>query len=170
MLAASGLVDQIKNAMAGRDPADGSKLQADYCNAVKTYLEANMQIKFVCALVNPTGVPDPINAIGVTGTIKFPAFTFLPAPDLTTMGTLMHLALIGGIITLSDPSVVVPPIILNPAGQIILTPTGSSDPDISMNILATQILAGIQTTHIFPAPVPAVHAAFTGVITMAAIL
>lgn len=102
MLNGDDLAKKIFDTISGADPNEDGDIAGKYQRTIKAYLEENLEVQATFTGTNPaTGATKTCPA---TGTVSYPTFIFLPAPDNITFHTNLSLAVSGGIITYSDPT------------------------------------------------------------------
>jgi hypothetical protein len=179
MIESSKFVDILYSEFGNSEYADAAVVASKYEGLFKKYLEDNLEVSYAWVGVNPaSGAPDPV--VSAKGSISFASFKITGgmSAEFAEQAFCLKItnALKLGLITLSDSSFVVAPLVLNPAG-VIVTAFGSkstlyknsSTKDIAIAFYK-EIFDALKLVMINPIPTPGAHGAFTGTLSMVGIL
>lgn len=142
---------------------------ARLANSIKEYLVSNAIVTYSWAGFTPppSSTPDPV----LTFTAKFSTITgaLLPSSDFSTFVLSLSNFLKTSVIVPNDSTFLMSPMTLNPAGSIILSQSGLSTFEDSINHLCVNIISAIKTTFINTIPVAGSHLSYVGTAIMTSI-
>jgi hypothetical protein len=177
-LNSTNLKNAIKTKMETVQPTSAIIANATLGQAIQEYISANATITYswVAASPPPPSTPDPIITF-TSGFSSTPVTALLPSLDFTTFIVALSTWLktipltTPKVAEVTDPTFVLTPLLLNPAGMVVSLPSGLSTFDGAMGVLASDIITCIKTLFINPTPATGIHGGvYTGIATMVSIL
>ena len=151
---ANAIIKEMDTISKDSSPTDSIKT---FSNAIKTYLEKNMEINFSWSAIMPPPASTPDTTTSYVGTIKFISFTLPNPPKLELLGVLLPSLLASGLIT-PPTGFLVPPTVLLPIPFKISLSKKKKRKDVYIS-LCKEIISGIKLM-INPIPLPGIHASF----------